>query len=65
MTAEQLIAEGRRLQRPCVFLRPVAAGPIAAAWYERDEDEIESTGHRCWLTVDSGQVPGLPASVTG
>ena len=63
MTAEQLIAEGRKLQRPCFFLRPEVSGEVAAIWHERDEDEIESTGHHCWLTVDSRFIPGLPSSV--
>jgi hypothetical protein len=65
MTSEQLIEEGRKLQRPCVFLRPQGSGPVAAMWHKRDDDEIESTGHHCWVTVDARQVPGLPSSVTG
>jgi len=65
MTFEQLIEEGRKLQRPCVFLRPQGAGSVAAVWYERDEDEIRSTRHHCWLTVDARQIPGLPETVTG
>src|SRR5437588_7337995 len=65
MTAEQLISEGRALQRPCVFLRPQGAGPNVAVWHEPDEDQIESTGHRCWLTIDSSQIPGIHASVSG
>jgi hypothetical protein len=65
VTAEQLIAEGRKLQRPCFFLRPEVSGEVAAIWYERDDDEIEETGHHCWLTVDARFVPGLPSSITG
>jgi hypothetical protein len=65
MTSEQLIEEGRKLQRPSVFLRPEGPGPVAAIWHERDDDELESTGHHCWLTVDARHVPGLPPSVTG
>lgn len=65
MTSEQLIDEGRKLQRPCVFLRPQVNGSVAAIWHERDEDEIESTGHHGWLTVDARHVPGLSPSVTG
>src|ERR1041385_1667234 len=60
MTAEQLISEGRALQKPCVVLRPQGTGPIAAIWHEPDDDEIESTGYRYWLTVDSSQVPAPP-----
>jgi hypothetical protein len=65
MTSEQLLAEGRALERPCVFLRPQGPGTVAAVWYERDSQEIESTGHRCWLTVDSRYIPGSPSSVAG
>jgi hypothetical protein len=65
VTPEQLIAEGRKLQRPSTFLRSQGSGPGAAVWYERDAKEIESTGYRCWLTIDSAQIPGFvvgPAS---
>jgi hypothetical protein len=65
MTSEQLIEEGRKLQRPSTLLRPEGTGPVAAMWHERDDDELESTGHHCWLTVDARHVPGLPPSVTG
>lgn len=65
MTPEQLIAEGRKIQPPCAFLRTKENGEVAAVWYERDEDEIESTGFHCWLTIDARQTPGLPPSVTG
>src|SRR5437899_7194243 len=65
MTSEQLIAEGRKLERPSIFLRTQGSGPVAAVWYERDDGEIESTEHHCWLTVDARLVPGLPPSVTG
>jgi hypothetical protein len=65
MTFEQLLSEGRKLERPCTFLRPTRSGPVAAVWYERDYREIDSTGHRCWLTVDAHHIPGLPPSVAG
>ena len=60
-----LITEGRRLARPCVFLRPSGTGPVAAIWHECDRDEIKVTGYRCWITVDARFVPGLPKSVIG
>jgi|SRR5580700_8918190 hypothetical protein len=63
MTYEQLILEGRKLQRPCVFLRPAGPGPVAAVWYDRDEAEIESSGYRRWLAVDARRIPGLARSV--
>jgi hypothetical protein len=65
MTSDQLITEGRKLQRPCVFLRPNAKGAVAAVWHDPDDDEIDATGHRCWITVDAAQIPNLPPSVTG
>ena len=65
MTAEQLIEEGRKLQRPCFFLRPEVSGEVAAIWHERDDEEIEETGFQCWLTVDSRFIPNLPKSITG
>jgi hypothetical protein len=65
MTFEELIAEGRKLERPCLLLRPHGEGPVVAVWHERNRDEIASTGHRAWLTVDARHVPGLPVSVAG
>jgi hypothetical protein len=65
MTPEQLIHEGRKLERRCVFLRPRGTGPVAGVWHSLDQAEIESTGHRCWITVDSRFIPGLSPQVVG
>ena len=65
MTAEQLIEEGRRLQRPCVLLRPEVNGEVAAVWYEYDDEEFLETGCQCWLTLDARFVPGLVPPLTG
>jgi hypothetical protein len=65
MTAEQLIEEGRRLQRPCFLLRPEVSGQVAAVWNDLDRDEISETGHQCWLTFDARFVPGLNPPLTG
>jgi hypothetical protein len=65
MTPDILIAEGRRLARPCVFLRPGGSGPVAAIWHARDTDEIDKTGFRCWITVDARFVPGLSKELSG
>jgi hypothetical protein len=46
-------------------LVPQGSGQVAAVWYERNEEEIESTGNRCWITVDSRWIPGLSPTVTG
>jgi hypothetical protein len=48
-----------------MFLRPTGKGPVAAVWYEREQEEIDSTGYRCWITVDVRHIPGLPPSVAG
>lgn len=65
MTPDQLVQEGRNLQRPCVFLRPRGDGPIAGIWHERDRDQVATAAEHCWLTVDSRHIPGLPPSLTG
>lgn len=62
MTADELIEEGRRLARPCVYLRDVGDGPAAAHWYPKDDaawDAAETSGGMLWLTVDLSRVPGL------
>jgi hypothetical protein len=65
MTPEMLMSEGRRLARPAVSLRPRGNGPVAAVWHECDEGEIETSGYRCWITVDGRFVPGLSKEVSG
>ncbi|AOS45955.1 hypothetical protein Verru16b_03046 [Lacunisphaera limnophila] len=65
MTSDQLIAEGRQLMRPSLFLRPQGSGPVAAIWYDYDEAQVDSTGQRLWLTVDARIVPGVPEVAKG
>ncbi len=65
MTAEELIAEGRKLQRACSFLRPQENGPPAAIWHPRNRDKITATGEHCWLTVDTSRIPNRPPSLRG
>jgi hypothetical protein len=65
MTPEILIAEGRRIARPCVFLRPEGSGPVAAIWHGRDAEEIDETRYRCWITIDTRFVPAVPDEVWG
>ena len=57
MTVEELIAEGRRLQRSTVLLTPEGAGEPAAVWYGHNYDEEARDGHRCWLSVNSVFIP--------
>ncbi|HEV2330119.1 MAG TPA: hypothetical protein VGY56_15160 [Verrucomicrobiae bacterium] len=65
MTGEQLIQEGRRLQRPCSLLRPEVSGEVAALWHGCDDEEISEDGFQCWLTIDARFVPGLVPPMTG
>jgi hypothetical protein len=65
MTSDELIAEGRRLERPCFFLRPKGTGQIAGVWYERERGRVVTTRARCWLTVDAQIIPDLPPSIDG
>jgi hypothetical protein len=60
MTAQELIAEGRRLARRTKLLRSDGQGDVAAVYYGRNEDEIESSGYRAWLTIDSRHIPEFP-----
>lgn len=59
MTSRELIAEGRRLERPCVALRPSGGGTAVAVWYDNDEDENSETGWCPQLSVDASVIPGL------
>jgi hypothetical protein len=65
MTSEQLIYEGRILERPCTFLRPQVNGPVAAIWHDPDEEEVETTGYHCLLTINAEYIPSLSPSITG
>lgn len=57
MTSDELIAEGRRLQRPTVLLTPDGTGEPVAIWYGHDDDEPEDD-YRCWISVRANAVPG-------
>jgi len=65
MTLDQLIAEGRALQRDCTILERDGDGPIAAVWYDKNRAEIDRTGFRCWLSVDAQYIPSLSGSIRG
>jgi hypothetical protein len=59
MTTEELIAEGRRLERPCAFLRSSGRGEVAAVWHSSEEAEPDGAGFRPWLSVDTRFIPGF------
>jgi hypothetical protein len=58
MTVEELVAEGRRLQRRTLLLLEIGSGTPAAVWYGPGKPDTEDS-HRCWLSVDAQQVPGF------
>jgi hypothetical protein len=62
MTIEQLIAEGRKIQRNCNFLKATGTGEPVAMWYEIDADDESITGWRRWMTVRANALPNSKAS---
>ena len=59
MTLEELIGEGRRLQRACVFLKGDGTGDPVAVWHHefvrtRAEGDFEP-----WFSVDTRFIPGF------
>jgi hypothetical protein len=65
MTPEELLAEGRAIQRACVFLTTKPSGSIAGVWYPYSRAEIEAQGERCWLSVDASTIPGVHDALSG
>lgn len=59
MTPEQLIAEGRLLQRECFFLEREGSGDIAAVWYDRFLHNDACSPLRRLLTVDTRFIPAF------
>src|SRR5688572_14182823 len=57
MTLEKLIAEGRRIQRPCNLLKPMGTGKPVAMWFEPDADDESITDWRRWITVRADALP--------
>ena len=58
MTGEELIAEGRRLARPCVHLRSDGElGNLAAMWGGPGQVACPTPEHTHWLTVDCRFLP--------
>lgn len=57
MKAEQLIAEGRKLQRDCNFLKPAGKGEPVAMWFESDPDDESITDWRRWMTLRADALP--------
>ena len=64
MTAQQLIAEGRTIQRKCNFLKPTGVGEPVAIWFECDSDDESITQWRRWMTVRADALPDAKAPAT-
>jgi len=64
MTLDYLIAEGRRLQRDCIFLKPQGPGEPVARWLEPDPDDESITGFKRWLTLRADALPNPKAPST-
>jgi hypothetical protein len=64
MTAEQLIAEGKALQRKCNFLKPRAMATPVAMWFDLDADDESITDWRRWMTVRATALPDAKAPAT-
>lgn len=65
MTVEELIAEGRRLQRDCVFLFAHGTGEPAATWHHRPLRDSTHLGDSPWLSIDARYIPGFEAAQAG
>src|SRR5437879_3511170 len=57
MTAEELIEEGRRIQRRTILLTPDGSGDRAAIWYGYHHGDEPADGHHCWLSVNAKFIP--------
>ena len=64
MTGEQLIAEGRRLARPCNYLRTIGKN-FAGVWRGKGIIPCENGPYRHWLTVDCKYIPGSGTRLSG
>jgi hypothetical protein len=57
MTGDQLIAEGERLARPCVYLR-AEGDDFAALWGGAGVVSCGPGPYRHWLSIDLAHIPG-------
>jgi hypothetical protein len=64
MTGEQLIAEGRRLARPCVYLC-TSGDHFAAIWGGKGVVPGGDGPYRHWLSVACSYIPGGEAKPSG
>ncbi|MEZ4222600.1 MAG: hypothetical protein R3B13_16790 [Polyangiaceae bacterium] len=57
MKASELIAEGKRLARPCIYLRDKGAGRPVAAWGGSSPVAAPTDAERHWITLDCSLLP--------
>jgi hypothetical protein len=62
LTLDDLINEGRALERPCLVLRASGPGKIAAVWHPQADSEDEQAFLRQWITIDTSFIPGFDVS---
>ena len=65
MTGEQLLEEGQKIARPCVYLNDVGEGEIAALWGGAGVVESPEGPYKHWLSLDCQFLPQNPANLTG
>jgi len=65
MTGEQLIEEGQKLARPCVYLNAVGEGEVVALWGGPGVIAAPEGPYKHWLSLDCQFLPQNPANLTG
>ena len=67
MDSATLIAEGRRLAKPCALLLDYPSGPAVAQWWaEPDSVAFGRESNECrWLTLALAAIPNAPPGLTG
>jgi hypothetical protein len=59
MTVNDLITEGRRIQRRTILLTPEGSGRPAAYWYGRRARQAAESSEHCWISVNAGFIPSF------
>jgi hypothetical protein len=62
LTLDDLLREGRALQRPCVVLSPAGHGETAAVWHTSEDGWSKHSEVIRWITIDTRFIPGFDVS---
>jgi hypothetical protein len=65
MSFDELVKEGRRLAKPCVFLMAGGDGPIGGWWHSQASCEKDGEEFELWITVDTAVIPNFNAATDG